>query len=96
MAIKVTTFKPIYENNTSTPQATVLSAANNVIVVSGMNNNGILKFEISVDGGTTWVADDSLNFEGNGTITLEKVNAIIRADVTGVNNAGNVKALLGF
>ena len=96
MSIKATSFKAIYENKVSTPQAIVLGAANNVIVVSGMNNNGILKFEVSVDGGTNWVEDESLQFEANGTITLERVNAIIRANVTQVTNTTNVKALLGY
>lgn len=96
MSTNADRFKVIYANSKSTPQAIVNGTENNVIVVSGMNNNGILRFEVSVDGGTTWVEDESLQFEKNGTVTLERINAQIRAKVTDVVNVANVKAVLGY
>jgi hypothetical protein len=96
MSTNATKFKTLYANSTATPQAIVNGTENNVIVVSGMNSNGILKFEVSVDGGTTWVEDESLQFEANGTVTLERINAMIRAKDTGVTNKANVKAQLGY
>lgn len=91
--------KTIYDGaaaTPSTPQAVVLSGNANVLAITGMTGNGTLRFEVSVDGGTTYIEDESLECNDNAIITLENANAIIRAKVEDVTDATAVKVILGY
>lgn len=76
--------------------ATVSTGRNNVINVHGITGNGTLKFEVSVDGGTTYVEDETLETTADGPIVLENAPAIIRAKIDDVVNASTLLVQLGY
>jgi len=77
-------------------QATRYDGRNNVIVVNGITGNGTLKFDVSVDNGTTWVEDSSLEFSEDGIKVLHNAPAIIKAKLDDVTDATSLKAQLGY
>lgn len=89
-------FVPLVKNDVVTPQATVFTGRHNVISVSGLTGNGTLKFEVSVDGGVTYVEDFSLECNVDGLITLENAPGIIRAKLGDVSSTSGLLVLLGY
>lgn len=86
----------LYKDQVAKDVATVNTGRNNLLVVSGMDNNGTLKFKVSVDGGTTFVEDTSLQMTASGIIVLHNSPAIIKVDISGVSSTSGLTVMLGF
>ena len=89
-------FVDLVKGGVVTEHATVSTGRNNVIVVSGVSNNGTLKFDVSVDDGTTWVEDQTLEFTEDGVKVLHNAPAIIKAKIDAVSDASGLVVQLGF
>ena len=89
-------FVDLVKDSAAVEQATRYDGRNNVIVVSGITDNGTLKFEVSVDDGTTWVEDTSLEFTSDGVKVLHNAPAILKAKLSDVDDATNLKVQLGY
>lgn len=89
-------FVDLVKDSAAVEQATRYDGRNNVIVVSGITDNGTLKFEVSVDDGTTWVEDASLEFTEDGVKVLHNAPAILKAKLDGVTDKTNLKVQLGY
>ena len=86
----------LYKDGAANDVATVNTGRNNLLVIDGMDSNGTLKFKVSVDGGTTFVEDQTLETTASGIIVLHNSAAIIRVDVTGVSDASGLTVMLGY
>lgn len=89
-------FVDLVKDSAAVEQATRYDGRNNVIVVSGITDNGTLKFEVSVDDGTTWVEDSSLEFTEDGVKVLHNAPAILKAKLDDVTDTTNLKVQLGY
>lgn len=79
-----------------TERATEYDGRNNLLIVSGLTGNGTLKFDVSVDGGTTWVEDGSIEFSEDGVKVLHNAPAILKAKLDSVTDTTNLKVQLGY
>lgn len=86
----------LVKDGSVTIAATVSTGRNNVINVGGLTGNGTLKFEVSVDGGTTYVEDSSLEVTEDGVIVLHNSSAMIKAKLDDVSDTTNLKVQLGY
>lgn len=89
-------FVDLVKDSAAVEQATRCDGRNNVIVVSGITGNGTLKFEVSVDDGTTWVEDLSLEFTEDGVKVLHNAPAIVKAKLDDVSDTTSLKVQLGY
>ena len=89
-------FVNLVEDGVAKEHATVNTGRYNTIVVSGISNNGTLKFDVSVDDGVTWVEDASLEFTEDGVIVLQRSAAIIKPKLDAVSDASGLVVQLGF
>ena len=89
-------FVDLVKDSAAVEQATRYDGRNNVIVVSGITDNGTLKFEVSVDDGTTWVEDASLEFTEDGVKVLHNAPAILKAKLDSVTDAPAITVQLGY
>lgn len=89
-------FVDLVKDSAAVEQATRCDGRNNVIVVGGITDNGTLKFEVSVDDGTTWVEDASLEFTEDGVKVLHNAPAILKAKLDDVTDATAIKVQLGY
>ncbi len=79
-----------------TERATEYDGRNNLLIVSGLTGYGTLKFDVSVDGGTTWVEDGSIEFSEDGVKVLHNSPAILKAKLDDVTDTTNLKVQLGY
>jgi len=89
-------FVDLVKDSVAVEQAIRHEGRNNVISVSGITGNGILKFEVSVDDGTTWVEDSSLEFSEDGVKVLHNAPAILKAKLDDVTDASAIAVQLGY
>ena len=89
-------FVDLVKDSAAVEQATRYDGRNNVIVVSGITDNGTLKFEVSIDDGTTWVEDTSLEFTEDGVKVLHNAPAILKAKLDDVTDATAITVQLGY
>lgn len=89
-------FVNLVEDGVVKEHATVNTGRYNTIVVSGISNNGTLKFDVSVDDGTTWVEDASLEFTEDGVKVLHNAPAILKAKLDSVTDATAITVQLGY
>lgn len=89
-------FVDLYKDGVSKEHATVSTGRNNILKVSGMNGNGTLRFEVSVDDGVTWVEDSTLEFTADGVKVLHNSPAILRAKVDDVVDTTELLVQLGY
>ena len=89
-------FVDLVKDGAAIEQATRCDGRNNVIVVSGITDNGTLKFDVSVDDGTTWVEDGSIEFSEDGVKVLHNAPAILKAKLDDVTDATAIKVQLGY
>lgn len=96
MSASAMKFVDLVKDGAAVEQATRYDGRNNVIVVSGITGNGTLKFEVSVDNGTTWVEDSSLEFTEDGVKVLHNAPAILKAKLDDVTDATAIAVQLGY
>lgn len=89
-------FVDLVKDGVVTPQAIVFGGRRNVIMVSGIAGKGTLTFEVSIDGGNTWVEDTSLQCNSDGPIVLENAPGIIKANLESVTSTTGLLVQLGF
>ena len=89
-------FVDLVKDSAVVEQAIRHEGRNNVISVSGITGNGTLKFEVSVDDGTTWVEDSSLEFSEDGVKVLHNAPAILKAKLDDVTDATAIAVQLGY
>lgn len=89
-------FVDLVKDGVVTERATEYDGRNNLLIVSGISSNGTLKFDVSVDGGTTWVEDSSLEFTADGVKVLHNAPAILKAKLSDVADTTNLKVQLGY
>jgi len=89
-------YADLFKDGVSKEQSVVFTGRNNVLVVSGITDNGTLKFEVSVDGGTTWVEDSTLEFTTDGTKVLHNVSAMIRVKTDDVDDTSDLLVQIGY
>lgn len=89
-------FVDLVKDGVAVEQAIRHEGRNNVISVSGITGNGTLKFEVSVDDGTTWVEDSSLEFTEDGVKVLHNAPAILKAKLDDVTDATAIAVQLGY
>ena len=96
MSTSAMKFAYLLKDGVATNVATVNTGRNNILVINGMDDNGTLKFEVSVDGGTTFVEDNSLETTESGIITLHNAAAIIKVKTDAVTSTTGVVVMLGY
>lgn len=87
-------FVDLVKDGVVTERATENGGRNNLLIVSGLS--GTLKFDVSVDDGTTWVEDGSIEFSEDGVKVLHNAPAILKAKLDDVADTTNLKVQLGY